>query len=1028
MYKQPYVYVTASHQLEELVRLIGEQSLISLDTESYPLAQWGKQASALDCHTSRIRLIQINWAGSPHAYLVDCVQVDAGPLVNALMRDSLTKVAHTAQHELRQFRASYGVWLPSVRCSMTLMKTLSVVTGWKTAQFRTHKLEALARDFGDVILDKEEQCSDWSSPTLTREQLQYAANDVGGYLLEAYQLIETALRDQYGCGRALLVDQGVILPLARIEYVGMYVNRDILGVLQERASQLTAESQRELCETLGLPLERELVLSDSGLLEHSIVIPDKVAKLLNYSVGLLKYVNKKLKPYSVQVDSLDVDELRELCEELDEVPPVLKALMTYKKYAKLLGDIEKHGAAINVVTGRLHTNFNAIGAGTSRMSSSGLGDIKLNLQQVNKFRLQVDVAGEKRVLSLRDAFTHTEGTSIAVCLEGGTLVTMGDGSLKPIRDVVIGDTVLTDGGPGKVSFTKRTENRKVVRLISEKGYEIKGTPGHRVLTISEGGERLYKEIRQLEEGDWLVLHGGSLGTSVIEELKGYFERGHLGFASATPEVNRLELVSLDESFIKRVQVLLLMIGIPSRIVPRQTHYRDHGFMRVNLLMVSGRANLLRLEQIVGWRDNSLRELIEGLPIQSRDHASAVPYALFERGFSPPKGTWPIYKNLVGVAKHRGYIRVGSLRLLEERLPGCLSGDPTMRAVLDCELFFDQVKEVVKGCSLIGEPTYLGGKATRDPYEICDVYDITVKGKGRFTANGLVVHNCDYSAQELRVAAALSRDKAMLEAFITERDNPNLTRQGDDGQPIEYKNPLCDLHTVASLALFPHLGNVPLWELSQEVRKPSPTGDTYRDIGKVFSFSVIYGAVAKSLAVDLKCSVLEATKFLDAYFGRFSGLKRWLTNSAKLGRQHKWLENGIGRKLFVYEANNKGDENSVERKGPNALIQSLSADMMKIALSKIDERMQALNRETGLTGELIAVVHDEVVALVPGAPIPDGYDKDGKPKYKFSDISKRYAALLRDCMEEAERELLSPLVGFDFPCKAEPALGLSWAVK
>ena len=84
--------------------------------------------------------------------------------------------------------------------------------------------------------------------------------------------------------------------------------------------------------------------------------------------------------------------------------------------------------------------------------------------------------------------------------------------------------------------------------------------------------------------------------------------------------------------------------------------------------------------------------------------------------------------------------------------------------------------------------------------------------------------------------------------------------------------------------------------------------------------IIYGAPAQSLAPGLKCSVEEAERFLAAYFGKFRGLKAWLDRSAKLAKKQKWVTSATGRKLFCFESNNKGSENAVERKGPNALVQ------------------------------------------------------------------------------------------------------------
>jgi len=86
-------------------------------------------------------------------------------------------------------------------------------------------------------------------------------------------------------------------------------------------------------------------------------------------------------------------------------------------------------------------------------------------------------------------------------------------------------------------------------------------------------------------------------------------------------------------------------------------------------------------------------------------------------------------------------------------------------------------------------------------------------------------------------------------------------------------------------------------------------------------SVIYGAAAQSLAPSLGCSPAEAQEFLNKYFSRFYGLKKWLDTTAKLGKKQKWVRNAIGRLIYVNESNNKGSDNAVERKACNALVQS-----------------------------------------------------------------------------------------------------------
>lgn len=429
-------------------------------------------------------------------------------------------------------------------------------------------------------------------------------------------------------------------------------------------------------------------------------------------------------------------------------------------------------------------------------------------------------------------------------------------------------------------------------------------------------------------------------------------------------------------------------------------------------------------------------------------------------------------------------------------------------------------------------------------------------------------------QELRIAAAVSRDREMLNTFFTERDNPTIN--DEEG---EFPNPLVDLHVNAALSIFPHLNNVSLRKLMKASKEISPTGESYRNIAKIFNFcvplhslalvkgrgwvkpddliigsyietydldigsytwtkvidihrgrdllcsisyrdsfyieatsnhrwvcidgkgdlgmfttlglpkdgtllttptsgypinelkidfiegvhdvwcpttekgtwitkqhnvisltgnSVIYGAAAQSLAPSLGCSPEEAQEYLNKYFSRFNGLKKWLDTTAKVGKKQKWVRNAIGRLIFVNESNNKGSDNAVERKACNALVQSVGAEMMRLALYKVDKALDKLNTNRRLInpsakeGWIQAPIHDELVCVVPEPPklVDLNINEKGisNPIYEFEDVSWEYAEAVRQGMESAMSDILSPIIGEPFPSKSDAGLGWSWAAK
>lgn len=140
-----------------------------------------------------------------------------------------------------------------------------------------------------------------------------------------------------------------------------------------------------------------------------------------------------------------------------------------------------------------------------------------------------------------------------------------------------------------------------------------------------------------------------------------------------------------------------------------------------------------------------------------------------------------------------------------------------------------------------------------------------------------------------------------------------------------------------------------------------------------------------------------------------------------------------------ESNAKGldDDNTVQRKACNTLIQGISAIMTKKAAYYVDEMFDELNYkyssdlQIGKEGRIVALVHDEIVSYIPGQgkviDLIQNKDKIWVPQYEYKEISYEYAKAQEAGMKRAMDELLHPLVP-DFPSKAECALGTSWAAK
>ncbi len=181
---------------------------------------------------------------------------------------------------------------------------------------------------------------------------------------------------------------------------------------------------------------------------------------------------------------------------------------------------------------------------------------------------------------------------------------------------------------------------------------------------------------------------------------------------------------------------------------------------------------------------------------------------------------------------------------------------------------------------------------------------------------------DYSQIELRIIAALSNDESMIESF----------NRGED------------IHAATAAKVF----NVPLNEVTREQR-----GDA-----KAVNFGIIYGQGAFTLAQQLNKSRAEAKDLIDNYYNSFPKLKQYIANQVDLARDNGYVETILGRRRYLKNINSQnaivraGDE----RNAVNAPVQGSAADIIKIAMIKID----ALLKEGNYKSKMLLQVHDELV--------------------------------------------------------------------
>jgi DNA polymerase-1 len=227
--------------------------------------------------------------------------------------------------------------------------------------------------------------------------------------------------------------------------------------------------------------------------------------------------------------------------------------------------------------------------------------------------------------------------------------------------------------------------------------------------------------------------------------------------------------------------------------------------------------------------------------------------------------------------------------------------------------------------------------------------------------GNVLMDADYSQIELRIMAHLSKDAEFVETFRK------------DG----------DIHTRTAARIY-------------GVEEGAVTGEM-RSRAKTINFGVIYGMGSRGLSNQLGIDLDEAKRFIDEYFEKYPGVKRYIDSAIASAREKGFAETLLGRKRLLPEidsGNNRAKSFS-ERIAVNMPIQGTAADMIKLAMIRIDRDIAA----EGLGSRMILQVHDELVFdVVPG-------DRD------------RLAALVKERMESA--------LALDVPLRVDLGFGENW---
>jgi len=181
---------------------------------------------------------------------------------------------------------------------------------------------------------------------------------------------------------------------------------------------------------------------------------------------------------------------------------------------------------------------------------------------------------------------------------------------------------------------------------------------------------------------------------------------------------------------------------------------------------------------------------------------------------------------------------------------------------------------------------------------------------------------DYSQIELRIIAALSKEDNMITAF----------KNGED------------IHASTASKVF----NVPLDEVTREQRGNA----------KTVNFGIIYGVSAFGLSNQTDLNRTEAKELIETYYETYPKLEQYISDQIHFARENGYVQTVLGRRRYLKDINSRNAivRGAAERNAVNAPIQGSAADIIKIAMIRIHQKLKEGNYKT----KMLLQVHDELV--------------------------------------------------------------------
>ena len=222
-------------------------------------------------------------------------------------------------------------------------------------------------------------------------------------------------------------------------------------------------------------------------------------------------------------------------------------------------------------------------------------------------------------------------------------------------------------------------------------------------------------------------------------------------------------------------------------------------------------------------------------------------------------------------------------------------------------------------------------------------------------------DADYSQIELRVLAHVSGDANMIGAFQKKEDIHAITASQVFHMPLDMVTPLMRSHA------------------------------------KAVNFGIVYGIGAFSLSKDIHVTRKEADQYIKDYLTHYAGVDHYMKQVTEQAKEQGYVETMFGRRRYLPEltSSNFNLRAFGERVARNMPIQGTAADIIKIAMIRVERRLQ----QEGMRARLILQVHDELIVEAP------------------EEEAEQVAKLLREEMEHA--------VSLSVPLVAEASIGKTW---